>query len=183
MKTPSLREQRLIAILILIAVVAIIWLGMVQPMIDGFAERRAERAQLLAQHQRNQQMAASLPLLRAAARRQREDAARFALPAASVDAAQDGLRDLVGRIAARNNIVIKKSQSETSRPGWSSLRINGVLRLDQLARFMADIQNEQPLILIESTSIAANAALQSGVAAPMEVQLEISAPFDASAIR
>ena len=183
MKTPNAREQRLIAVLILVAAVALVWLGIVQPILDGFAERREARAQLLMQHQRNQQIAASLPLLRAAARRQRADAPRFALPARNQEEATERLRDLVRRTALRHEIVTKMSQGADGKAGWASLRVTMVVGMAPFARFLADVQNEQPLILIGATSIAANAAFQAGTAAPMEVQLEISAPFDAAAIR
>lgn len=183
MKTPSVREQRLIAILILVGAVALIWLGLVQPILGGFAERREARQQLLLQHERNQQIAASLPLLRAAARKQRADAPRFALPARTNAEAVERLRAIVRRTAARHMIVTKMSQSGEDKMGWAALRVNMVVGLDPFARFLADVQNEQPLILITSTSMAANAAFQSGTAAPMEVQLEISAPYDAAAIR
>lgn len=183
MKTPSAREQRLIACLLLVAVVALVWIGIVRPIRDGFDQRREERTQLLLQHQRNQQAAAALPLLRAAARTQRADTQRFLLTASSPQAAHDRLRDLVRRAAFRNKIVMKTSQSVESKPGWASLRGNGVVGLDGLARFLADVQNDQTVVLISTTSIAANAAFQTGTAAPMEVQLEISAPFDAAAVR
>lgn len=183
MKTPNAREQRLIAVLILVAVLAIAWLGIVQPLVEGFAERREARALLLAQHRRNQQVAASLPLLRAAARRQRADAPRFALPARNGAEAIERLRDLVRAAAKRNAVVMRMSQSGADRPGWAMLRVNGVMELGHFARFVADVQNGQPIMLITSTSIAANAAFQTGTAGPMEVQLEISAPYDAAAIR
>ncbi|QGP80473.1 type II secretion system protein GspM [Sphingobium sp. CAP-1] len=183
MKMPSAREQRLIAVLILIAAIALVWLGIVQPILDGFAERRDARAQLLIQHARNQQIAASLPLLRAAARRQRQDAPRFALPARNADEAQERLRDLVRRTALRHEIVTKTSQSAEGKVGWAALRVTMVVELEPFMRFLTDVQNEQPLILITSTSIAANAAFQAGTAAPMEVQVEVATPYDAAAIR
>lgn len=183
MKTPSPREQRLIALLILIAACAMAWIGIGQPIMEGFDQRREERAQLLLVHQRNQQAAAALPLLRAAARSQRTDAARFNLPATNAADADLRLREVIRAAAGRNEIVMKPSQSNPTRPGWASVRVDGVAGLDALGRFLADLQNGQPLVLVTSTNIAANKAFQTGAAAPMEIQLEVSAPYDASAIR
>jgi type II secretory pathway component PulM len=183
MKTPSPREQRMIAVLILVALVAFVWLGIVQPILAGFAERREARAQAVIQNDHNQQLAASMPLLRAAARRQREDAAVFSLPARNQDEATARLRDLVRAAANRNELVMKMSQSAEERAGWAIMRVNGVARLDQLTRFLADVQNGQPIVMVTSTSLAANAAFQTGTAGPMEVQLEVAVPYDAAAIR
>src|SRR3546814_18242062 len=77
------REQRLIAIAILIALVAIAWLGIARPLISGFSERAEERQRLIAIHQRNEMLVERAPTWRRQLPQQKRDGAGFPIPAQS----------------------------------------------------------------------------------------------------
>lgn len=181
MKTPNAREQRLIAILILVAVIAIVWLAIVSPIADGFAARAEERRALLVQHARNETLAASLPALRSAAGRQRQDAARFAIVASNRRQAVDLLRERVRRTAQRHGIVIKSLQEVEARAGWVGVRADGASEISALTAFLSGLQNEPPYLLVDSLAVTSDAALQSDRAAPLEIRFAVSAPLTAAA--
>jgi len=50
------RERQIVAVGILILVIAIVWFGLVQPIIGGFISRAEERNDLLAAYQRNERV-------------------------------------------------------------------------------------------------------------------------------
>lgn len=179
MKPTTARERRLIAVLLLVAAIALLWLGLLSPVIDGFRARSAERQALHALDARNQRLAAGLPLLRATAARQRAEAGRFVLPAATAEQAVTLLKVRLRATARRHGIVTRAVQEVEARPGWAAVRADGVFDWVQFSAFVTDLQNQVPIAPVSSLTVSAEAAMESGRAGPMEVRLEIAAPFAA----
>ncbi len=61
------REKRIVAIGILVAVIAIAWVGIISPLAEGFMARAAERHELLNIYARNQRVLEGIPVWRAQA--------------------------------------------------------------------------------------------------------------------
>ena len=80
------RERRLVAILILIALIALGWLAVAAPILSGFETRAAERERLALVQASNQRLIDNVAQLRRQAEAQRADRARFHLIAPSRDA-------------------------------------------------------------------------------------------------
>ena len=59
------RERRVLAVGLLLALIAGIWLALVAPVLAGFRDRAHRREELLAQYKANQRLLASTPALRA----------------------------------------------------------------------------------------------------------------------
>ncbi|HEY5237225.1 MAG TPA: hypothetical protein VIJ62_02500 [Rhizomicrobium sp.] len=83
MRQLSEREAKLVAIGILVAVIAITWVGIISPIMDGFLERSEERTALLDTYARNQRVLAGIPVWRVQADAQKETEAKFAILAPS----------------------------------------------------------------------------------------------------
>ncbi|MFK9781021.1 hypothetical protein ACJEM9_24915, partial [Escherichia coli] len=64
MRALSPREARLVAVLILIALIALVQGLVIGPIISGFAARSAERADLTLRYAANDRMIAAIPRLR-----------------------------------------------------------------------------------------------------------------------
>lgn len=171
------REQRLIAIAILIALVAIAWLGIARPLISGFSERAEERQRLIAIHQRNEMLVARAPTWRRQLQQQKRDGAGFAITAPNSTLATDILKERIARAINRHGGVTRAIQEGPAPSGQVRARADLELELSQLNAVLEQLQNDQPLVVVESLSIAADRAFQSGRLSPMEVRIEVSAPY------
>lgn len=183
MKPLTLRERRLVAIAILLAVIALVWLALVSPLIDGFLARGAERDELRELYLRNQRIAAELPRWRSAAARQRTDADQFAYRAATPEIAAQALRERVVRTFESHQSVIQTAQDAPAPSGWIGVRVDAKARLEPLLRIIADLENARPLVVVTTTTLSADEAFQTGRLDSMDVRIEIAAPFLALADR
>ncbi len=177
MRPLSQRERRLVAIAILLAIVALAWLAILLPLIDGFTARAQQREELRTLATRNQRIAAELPRWRSAAARQRADMAQFAIRAANAEIAGEELRDRIVRTAESHQAVIQTAQDAPAPSGWVGVRVDAKARLDQLLPLIAQLENERPLIVVTSATLSADEAFRTGRLEAMDVRLEVAAPF------
>ncbi|HXU99250.1 MAG TPA: type II secretion system protein GspM [Caulobacteraceae bacterium] len=179
MKPLAPRERRLVALGILVAVIAVIWLALVGPIIDGFSDRAAERARLTASFRRNERLIADAPIWRAAARSQQAVANRFSLPASSEGLAADALKAKVQQLAAGEGYTVAGFQDITAdaAPGRVRIRADAQMTLTQLCDSLRRLEAEGVYVLVNVLSISADRALKSGRAAPLDVRLELSADY------
>ncbi len=179
----SARERRLIAVAILLALVAALWFGAVLPIAGGFAERSARKEDLARVHAVNAAAIARLPQWRGQWARLRRDMADFALDAGSREDAGSLLRGRVASVARRNGAVIKNVQDGPASPGWVRVRLDATVSLEQMAHVLAGIENERPVLIVESLTVSADEAFRTGRPAPVDVRIEITAPYQSLASR
>lgn len=183
MNNLTAREQKLIAVAILLALLAIIYLGILLPIVDGFAARDQERTRLQQQLVRNEQILSGLAIWRKDAAQQRQDASSFGLLAPTRAEASDQFRDGLLAHFASAGAEIKSLQDMQATPALIRARVDGQFTLTQLTTSLRELQNRSPYIVIEVMTIAADKALITGHLAPMDVHLEISAPYTGPASR
>jgi general secretion pathway protein M len=173
------RERRLVAVGLLVAAIAVVWLGLIGPLIDGFSDRAAERARLVANWRRNERLLVDAPIWRAAARSQQTLAERFSLPVASEGLAADTLKARVQKLAADQGYAVTAFQDLTgdAPPGRVRIRADAQMTLTQLCDSLRRLQTEGAYVLVNFLSISADRALKSGRAAPLDVRLELSADY------
>jgi len=177
MRALSKREARLVAVLILIAALVLgDWL-VVQPLLDGFADRAAARAQLTVRYAANERLIGAVPrLVREAARR---DAAlgRYVLPARDAGSASDALRQRVQAATSAVGGDFRGSEDGPASPGTVTTRVALRLTSEQLDRLMALLENARPLITVTALSVGADDALVTGRATDLDVQLALSLAY------
>ncbi|MFM9976614.1 MAG: type II secretion system protein GspM [Sphingomonadaceae bacterium] len=183
MRTLSARERRLIALLILAAVCAAIWLLIVSPIVSGFAERDTRRAALLQQYQMNQRIIGSIPRLRRQVERQRDDLRSFAVSAATPAAAALAVQERLQRVIEDAGGEARALEEVTTSPGEARVRVNAQMSLAQIATVLSRLQNEPPYGTIGSLNVTADQAVISGKLEPMEVSFEVSVPVILAAPR
>lgn len=173
----SSRERRLVALLILVAVIAGFLLLVISPIAGGFSERAERREALLRQYQLNQRLSGSVGRLSRQAARQREGLRGLALTASSPAhaAAELDARLQAGIEAAGGEL---RSSEQVSGPddGLARARATARIGLPQLVAVLARLQNQQPYVTVERLSIAADQAVISGKLEPLDVSLEVSIP-------
>ncbi|HEV2365170.1 MAG TPA: type II secretion system protein GspM [Caulobacteraceae bacterium] len=183
MKPLTARERRLVAIGLAVAAVAVLWLALVQPIASGLSHRAAERRELTAQWRRQTRLIAEQASWLRAARRESLAATDFVLPAPTEEAAVETLKSRLQRLAGDQGFQITglTDLPAAAPPGFVRLRADMQLTLAQLTLALRQLETEDPYVVVEYLSVSADRALASGKLSPLDVRLEISAPFGTGA--
>lgn len=183
MRPTSPRERKLVALLILVALIAILWFAIVAPISAGFSARSQQRDQLNLRYLHNQRTIASVPRLR----RQAEDARRnietYVIRAPGAEAGREVLKERVQRIVERSGGEVRGSGDAEAQAGWARATITARMSLPQLVSTLDQLQNTPPWIIVENLSVEANDALVTGQSSAMDVHIEIAIPFRSAAAR
>lgn len=177
MRTPSPREQRLVAIAILIALATGAWRLVLSPVIDGYFGRADERRDLAAEYLRNDRVLAGLPGWTEEARIQARTAQAFAITAPSDAIAVELLSQRIARDvkvaggAAPSTVpVIEKTPR-----GWVHVRSNLDLTIGALNGVLTRIQNEEPYVVVGYLSIDKTTPSQPDEPQSLAVRLDLFA--------
>ncbi|MBO9579633.1 MAG: hypothetical protein J7498_01930 [Sphingobium sp.] len=179
----SARERRLIALLILTALGALIWMLIVAPLMNGFTTRQERREQLALQYQHNLRTIGGIPRLRRQAEREAKAIVDFQISSANLEGGREWLKARVQRAIEKSGGEFRDAGDAEGRPGWAKVRATARLTLPQLAAALEQIQNAPPWLIVETVTITANDALVTGQSSSMDVQLEASVPLRAAAAR
>jgi general secretion pathway protein M len=175
----SAREQKLLALALLVGAIALVWLAIVQPVADGFSARAAEREQLTQTWRRNDRLIAAMPAWRAASEQQSRTADRFSINAPSGGLAAEALKTRIQQLAADEgfNVTGVEELSDQAKPGEVRVRADGELTLAQLCDSLRRLETEGAFVIVDFISISADRAVASGREAPLDVRLELSAAY------
>lgn len=177
------RERRLIALLILVAAIALAWLGVIRPVLDGFAARGEARAALQLQWARDERAIAALVPTRRLAEAQRAARSSFVLAAATPAAAGDALRERLGATVSALGGELRAVEDVAPPPGFVRARLDARLSTPQLVRLLERVQNEPPYLIVESLTIATEPVTRPGLPSPLDIRLELAAATAAPAPR
>lgn len=171
------RELRLVAWAILVGVVAGIWLLLIEPVLNGLGERANARETLLETYSRNQRALAGIPVWRAQLEDQRRSMSRFAISAPTEALAAEQLKSRLSRMASEEGGTLTAIQDiEDGGPtGFVRIRADMQMTLGQLYKSLARLESEEPYVVVESLSVVADHAAQTGHLGPMAVRMEVSA--------
>jgi len=183
MRRLSPRERKLIAVAILVVLIALVQLFVIQPVIDGFASRAAEREELAARYARNQRLIGSIERLKRDLLRERASLAGYSLAARDQRDAVDLLRQRIQRATERLGGEFRGAEDVEGRERWVGTRAVLRVSLPQLAALLADLQNTPPYLIVETLHIDAKEPIAGQPSPPLEVSLEIDVPVTAAAPR
>ena len=173
------RERKILAIGLLVAVLAALWLGVAAPVLNGFSNRQAERLNLIATYRRNQRLLDAIPVWRAEAEGQKRTASAYAVFAPTQVQAQEQLRTRLTAALTTEGAPAPAAQDlQADLPaGWIGARADAQLTPQQLNASLRRLESEEPYVVVEYLSINADRAVHSGQAGPLDVRLEIAAAF------
>ena len=179
MKPLNPRERRIVALGILVALLALVWLALVNPVLHGFSKRKEEREQLRATYVTGQRLLAAIPAWRMQAEQQRASAVRFSYAAPTDALASDLLRERIAQVVNARGGVLKAAQEipADNAGGWVEVRADLQMTMNQLYESLKRLENEDPYVAIDSVSVVADEAFKTGHLAPMDVRIEVSAQF------
>jgi type II secretory pathway component PulM len=177
MKAMTARERKLVAIGLLVAAFALLYLGLIQPILGGFADREARREQLRVQFSQNERMIARIATLRRTAEAQRELLPLYSLRAPNSEQAAERLKERLGETLTKAGGQLSATNSVDAMPGWVRASGAGQMSHEQLVTWLGMLRNDQPYLAMESLTVVADRALNSGRPDLMDVTLETSIPF------
>jgi hypothetical protein len=177
MSALTLRERRLVAVAILVGLVALVWLAIIAPIVEGFAAREAKRAELLRLQAQNERTIARIPALRRAAEALQRQQAGLIMPAPNGDAAGELLRERLGAAIETVGGELRASESGAGKAGWTRAVATGLLTPDQLVAVLDRLLRERPMLVIDAVTAIADRALVTGKPDAMDVRIEASAPY------
>jgi hypothetical protein len=183
MRALSKREARLVAVLILIAVLVVTDLALVQPLLDGFADRAEARARLIARYGANERLIAAVPRLVREAERRDRALVRYVLPAHDAGTAADALRQRIQTATSAVGGDFRGSEDVPAPPGVVTTRASLRLTAPQLGRLLALLENSRPLITVTALSVGADDALVTGHATDLDVQIDCNLDYSARHVR
>lgn len=179
MRTLLPRERRLLAIAVLALVIAAAWLGAIQPLLGGFANRAAERDALIAHYAANERMIARIPDLRRAAEEQARGGGDYQLAAPDAGQGAEILRTRLEDSLARAGGQLRASAAVDAENGWVAAHASARLTHAQLIDWLGRLQNEPPYLALSSLKISAERALVDNHDDLLDVDLEASIPLAA----
>ena len=181
MRALSARERRLLALGILVAAVAGAWMLVIDPVVGGFIDRADEREELMDRYARNERLLGGVPLWRAQAREQARTAQKFAILAPTEALAGEALKARLAQLGGGTGAVRAMQEIEQGvDPGWVRVRADLTLTLDQLYQGLVRLESGEPYVVVEYLAVNAHGALETGHLSPMDVRIEVSAPFRAA---
>lgn len=170
----SPRERRLVAALLLVTALAAFWYIIAAPLVGGFSDRGEQRADLRANYARDERAIGQIPQLRRYADRQRRDRTRFQYTA-TLTAAQAALKEQLSTGVTTVGGELRSAQDLPPATGVIRARIDSRLTMNQLDALLVRLGNAQPLLVVESLTVAADESLQTGHLGLLDVRLEIAA--------
>jgi type II secretory pathway component PulM len=177
MTAMSQRERRLVAILILIAVIAALWLGILSPLLGGFADRAEQRVSLQQQFVRNERQIATISRLRRNIEQQRFSNADYRTAGETVTAASEAVKERLSNLVSASGGELRAVQDVSDRPGWARVWVEAKMTLPQLVSTLTKVQNQTPFLAVNGVTISADRALQSGKLDIMDARIEVSSPI------
>lgn len=178
--TLTLRERRLIAVALLLGALLLLLYGIILPVIGGFTTRAEDRDALLQRYALDERAVMQMPSALRAAKLQQRDMARFRLTGATATLAADGLKERVGGAITATGGELRVIEDVAASPGTIRIRGDARLTTAQLSNLLVALQKSEPLLIIESLSVSADQALQTGRSGPMDVRLEVSGFYPAA---
>jgi general secretion pathway protein M len=179
MKPLTPRERRLVAVGLLVAAIAAVYLIILQPLVGGFFDRAQQKVDLRETYVRDQKLIAALPALRAAAETQRASQPRFAIAAQNEILAAETLKGRLQRIAADEGFTVRAIDDlQADAPqGAVKLRTDLTLTLTQFYETIRRLQNEDTYVVVDFTSVSADRSYGANRLEPIDVRLELEAAW------
>jgi hypothetical protein len=179
MNSLTARERKIVAIGILVGLIALVWFALIAPIMSGFAARTVERERLSARFASNERLIASIPRLRNAIENRAADFKNFRTEGESFAAVTEALKERLGAQIATGGGELRAMQEVSDQPGWARAWVEARMTLPQMIGTLEKIQNQPPYLAVNSLTISADRALQSGKLDLMDIRIEASSPASA----
>ena len=173
------REQKLVALGLLVLMLALAWLLAVGPILQGFQDRRSEREALTDTFQRDARLIRSFPALRAALAAQGKDAPLFAFPTDTAAVARSAAEARLAGAVSRAGGMLHAVRDQPAQAGLVRLRADAALTLPALSGLLSELQQSRPYAIVDALSVASSGPAVPGPLQTLEVRLEVAYAYAA----
>ncbi len=170
----SLRERRLLALAILVAVVALVWLAAVVPILNGFAARQDARETAVETLREDGRAVAAYQDIRLKLADLRRTAPAWAVVAASAPAATEQARARVNRAVADSGGVLEALRDQPGRPDLIQLQGDARIDLIGLQALLRHLEADHPAGVVSALVVAAPDATMAQHAPSLQVRFDVS---------
>jgi len=170
----SLRERRLLALAILVAVVASVWLAGVVPILNGFAARQEARDAAIDTLRQNVRAIAAYKETRLKLADLRRMAPSWAVLAASPPAATEQARARVSRAVADSGGVLEALRDQPGRSDLIQLQGDARIDLIGLQTLLRHLEDDHPAGVVSALIVAAPDATTAQHASSLQVRFDVS---------
>lgn len=177
----SPRERRLVALLILVALVALCWFLVVSPIVAGFAERAAAREALSLRYVHDLRTIAAIPRLRRQAEEERAALAPLVLRVRSGDDAREWLKSRLERSVEQSGGEWRDAVDAGAPAGWVGARAEARLTLPQLVGVLKALEGGPPWLVVDRLTVATGDAELQRDPSVLDVQVDVMVPIRAAA--
>ncbi len=167
------RERKLVALGLLVLVLALAWLGIGAPLLQGFADRRAEREALTDRFRHDARLIADFPSLRARAAAQGRDAGAYAFPTGSAGVARSAAEARLAAAVTTAGGQLQAVRDQPARPGQVRLRVDAALTLPALDGLLRALQDSRPYPTLDAMVVASDGTATAQRLSPLEVRLDV----------
>jgi hypothetical protein len=177
------RERRLVALVVLVAMLAGAWLLVVDPVAGGYVRRQDERRHLLSRLDRYERLIAAMDRWRSVAEGQAATVSRFALQAPTEALAVEALKErLVAVVEAEGGsvVAVRGLEPEDGAGGGAKeakVRADLILSYEQLYGGLRRLAQGEPYVTVDYLSIAADRALVTGRLEPLDATVVVRVPL------
>lgn len=170
------RERRLVALALLAALLAVLWLGVVEPLAGGYLGRAEARERLLAEIAQDQRLAAGLGAARRQAEAQAREDGAFRLVAPTRALAGEALKERLVAVAGDGKVKSVLLLDPPAAAPEVRVRAAFALSLPQLVGALRRLADEAPYALVETLAVVAEPAGAIGRVESLDVVVVVSAP-------
>lgn len=177
----SSRERRLVAVLILTALLALCWFVAIAPIIAGFAARAQAREALALRYAHNVRTISTIPRLRRRAEAERAALAPYVLPVRATEQGREWLKSRLQQVIAQPGGEMREATDAEAPDGWAAARATARLSVPHLVGILRRLDSEPPWLVVRSVTIGTNdpALARSG----LNVQVDVAIPIRAAVAR
>ena len=170
----SEREQRLVALAVLVGFVTVVWLGLLAPLLSGFDNRQVQRARAQVELSRSARLLVQGPQLRTALKTEEQAVSAAAFKESSKVAAFDAARDRLISDAQANDLRLTALHNLSSPP--SEVRLDADVHgdLGQIASFIQRLENATPFASIDQLVINSVEAPPGDPEPPLEARIVVA---------
>jgi hypothetical protein len=170
-------ERRLIALGLLALALAVLLFGLILPIARGFSARAEARERVAEDLIRGRRLIAQRDMWVARLRRQRADAALYALIAPGASAAAQQATDRISAAIQTSGGALVALREQPPGPGEARLRVEARLTLTQLVASLKLVEGLKPFVVVENLAIAADPSAAAGQVPPMDVRIDLAVPY------
>jgi len=170
----SVRERRLLALGILVLVVAVIWVGGISPILNGFASRKEARDIAIETLRHNARAIAGYKAVRLQLEEVRRTVPNWALEATSLPAATELARKRVTQAVAASGGFLDALRDQPGRDDLITMQVDTRIDLLGLENLLGHLENDRPTGVVNNISVSAADATTALPASSLQVRLEVS---------